>query len=124
MQLTEKEAALFWPIYDRYDYDVSKLNFERSSIYDFYADNYKTLSDEQAKDIIRRFYHVDRWRLSLEEKYSREMGKVLPMRTVLRFLQIARQVDRLVSLKIMAETPLVPKEPSRAKPVAKPKDKP
>ncbi len=22
MQLTEKEAALFWPIYDRYDYDI------------------------------------------------------------------------------------------------------
>jgi hypothetical protein len=128
MQLTEKEAALFWPIYDRYDYDVSKLNFERSSIYDFYADNYKTLSDEQAKDIIRRFYHVDRWKLSLDEKYSREMGKVLPMRIVLRFLQIERQVDRLVSLKIMAETPLIPKEPAtakpKAKPVAKPKDKP
>jgi hypothetical protein len=128
MQLTEKEAALFWPIYDHYDYDVSKLNFERASIYDFYADNYKTLSDDQAKDIIRRFYQVDRWRLSLDEKYSREMGKVLPMRTVLRFLQIARQVDRLVSLKIMAETPLMPKEPATAKPkanpAAKPKDKP
>ena len=124
MQLTEKEAALFWPIYDRYDYDMSKLNFERSSIYAFYADNYKTLSDEQAKDIVRRFYHVDRWKLSLDEKYSREMAKVLPMRTVLRFLQIERQVDRLVSLKIMSEIPLIPKEESKAKPKAKPKDKP
>jgi hypothetical protein len=124
MQLTEKEAALFWPIYDRYDYDVSKLNFERSSIYDFYADNYKTLSDEQAKDIVRRFYHVERWKLSLDEKYSREMAKVLPMRTVLRFLQIERQVDRLVSLKIMSDTPLAPKETSKSEPKAKPKAKP
>jgi hypothetical protein len=124
MQLTAKEAALFWPIYDRYDYDMSKLNFERSSIYDFYADNYKTLSDEQAKDIVRRMYHVERWKLSLDDKYSREMAKVLPMRTVLRFLQIERQVDRLVSLKIMSETPLVPKATSVAKPKAKTKDKP
>jgi hypothetical protein len=124
MQLTEKEAALFWPIYDRYDYDMSKLNFERASIYEFYADNYKTLSDEQAKDIVRRFYHVDRWTLSLNERYSREMAKVLPMRTVLRFLQIERQVDRLVSLKIMAETPLVPKAAPAATPKVKTKDKP
>jgi hypothetical protein len=124
MQLTEKEAALFWPIYDHYDYDMSKLNYERASIYDFYADHYKTMSDEQAKDIIRRFYHVERWKLSLDEKYSREMGKVLPMRTVLRFLQISRQIDRLVSLKIMSETPLVSKETSKVKPEAKPKDKP
>jgi hypothetical protein len=124
MQLTAKEAALFWPIYDRYDYDMSKLNFERSSIYNFYADNYRTMSDEQAKDIIRRFYHVERWKLSLDEKYSREMAKVLPMRTVLRFLQIERQVDRLVSLKVMSETPLAPKEASKAKPKAEPKAKP
>ena len=124
MQLTGTEAALFWPIYNRYDQDVGKVNFERSSIYDFYADNYKTLSDEQAKDIVRRSYHVERSKLSLDEKYSREMAKVLPMRTVLRFLQIARQVDRLVSLKIMSEIPLAPKEASSAKPKAKAKEKP
>jgi hypothetical protein len=124
MQLTGKEAALFWPIYDRYDYDMGKVNFERASIYDFYADNYKTMSDEQAKDIVRRMYQVERWKLSLDEKYSREMAKVLPMRTVLRFLQIERQVDRLVSLKIMAETPLVPKGASKAKPKAEPEAKP
>jgi hypothetical protein len=50
------------------------------------------------------------------------------MRTVLRFLQIARQIDRLVSLKIMSDTPLTPKEASTAKQKsktkAKPKDKP
>ena len=124
MKLTEKEAALFWPIYNRYDQDVSKVNFERSSIYDFYADNYKTLSDEQAKDIVRRSYHVERSKLSLDEKYSREMAKVLPMRTVLRFLQIARQVDRLVSLKIMSEIPLASTKASSAKPKAKAKEKP
>jgi len=128
MHLTEKEAVLFWPIYDRYDYDTSKLNYERASIYDFYADNYRTMSDEQAKDLVRRMHYVERWKLTLDEKYAREMGKVLPMRTVLRFLQISRQIDRLVSLKIMSDTPLTPKEASKvapkAKPKAKPKDKP
>jgi len=128
MQLTEKEAAVFWPLYNRYDYDIGKLNYERASIYDFYADNYRTLSDEQAKDLVRRMHHVERWKLSLDEKIAREMGKVLPMRTVLRFLQIARQIDRLVSLKIMSDTPLTPKEASTAKQKsktkAKPKDKP
>jgi len=128
MHLTEKEAAVFWPLYNRYDYDIGKLNYERASIYDFYADNYRTLSDEQAKDLVRRMHHVERWKLSLDEKIAREMGKVLPMRTVLRFLQIARQIDRLVSLKIMSDTPLTPKEASTAKQKsktkAKPKDKP
>ena len=43
------------------------------------------------------------------------------MRTVLRFLQITRQIDRLVSLKIMTEAPLIPKEESTAKPKGKTK---
>ena len=71
MQLSEKEADAFWTIYDRYDEDMSKLNYERSSILDFFADNYKTLSDGQAKDLIRRMNYVDRRKLSIDEKYAR-----------------------------------------------------
>ena len=115
MHLTEKEAGLFWPIYNRFDEEMSKLNFERSSIYDFYADNYRTLSDDQAKDLIRRLNNVERRKLSIDQRYAREMAKALPMKTVLRFFQIERQVDRLVSLKIMSGIPLVPTE---AKPKA------
>lgn len=124
MQLTEKEAAAFWPVYDRYDEDMSKLNYERSSIYDFYADNYRTLTNEQAKELIRRMNYVDRRKLSIDAKYAREMGKVLPVKTVLRFFQIERQVDRLVALKIMSGIPLVPPEATGARPETAPKDKP
>jgi hypothetical protein len=124
MQLTEKEAALFWPIYDRYDYDMSKLNYEKAQQYDFYASNYKTISDEQAAHMMKQLESIDRRNLVLDEKYEKEMSKVLPAKTVLRFFQISRQVARLVSLKIMSGMPLVPKESSEAKPTAKPKAKP
>ena len=60
---------------------------------------------------------------ALDEEWAREMAKELPLRTVLRFFQIARQVDRLVSLKIMSDIPLVPKEASEVKPTATPKAK-
>ena len=109
MQLTEKEAAVFWPIYDRYDYDMDKLNFERAQQYDFYASNYKTLSNKQAEHLLKQMGSIERRRLMLEEKYVREMAKVLPAKTVLRFAQISRQVERLIGLKIGSGIPLVPK---------------
>ena len=124
MPLTDQEAASFWLLYNRYDNDKSKLNFERASIYEFYKDNFKTLTDGQARDLIRRQNSIDRMELSLNEKYAREMAKVLPLRTVLRFFQISRQVDRLVALKIMSEIPLVPTDATGAKPKAVPKDTP
>ena len=110
MQLTEKEAAVFWPIYGRYEYDMSKLDYEKSQQYDFYAANYKTLSNEQAGHLLKMFVSIERRKLILAEKYEKEMSKVLSAKTVLRFAQIARQVDRLVSLRIMSGLPLAPKE--------------
>ena len=82
------------------------------------------MSDEQAKELLRRQAYVDRRKLSIDEKYAREMAKALPMPTVLRFFQIARPLDRLVSLKIMSDIPLIPKEAAKSKPKAKPKGKP
>jgi hypothetical protein len=110
MKLTEKEAAVFWPIYERYDYDLSRLRYERAQQYDFYASNYKTISDEQAAHLLKQLDSIERRNLVLDEKYEKEMSKALPAKTVLRFFQIAKQVDRLVSLKIMSGIPLVPKE--------------
>jgi hypothetical protein len=124
MKLTEKEAAVFWPIYGRYDNDLSRLNYERAQQYDFYASNYKTISDEQAAHLLKKLESIERRRLVLDEKYVKEMSKALPARTVLRFVQIANQVDRLVTLKIMSGMPLVPKETSETKPTAKPEAKP
>jgi len=123
MQLTEREADAFWPIYGRYDEEMSKLNYERSSILHFYSVNFNTLSDDQAKELIRRMNYVDRRKLSIDERCAREMSKALPVKTVLRFFQIERQVDRLVALKIMSDTPLVPKEENKANPGVKPKRK-
>lgn len=109
MKLTDQEAAVFWPIYNRYDYDVSKLHYERAQQYDFYAANYKTLSNKQAEHLLKQMDSIERRKLTLEEKYIREMVKVLPAKTVLRFAQIARQVERVISLRIMSGIPLVPK---------------
>lgn len=124
LQLSGKEAAAFWPVYGRFDEDMSKVNFERSSILRFYAENYRTLSDGQAKDLIRRMHSVDRRKLSIDAKYAREMAKVLPVKTVLRFFQIERQVDRLVALKIVSEIPLVPTDATGAKQEAGPQKQP
>jgi len=123
MQLSEKEAAIFWPIYNRYDYDMDKLNYERAQQYDFYASNYKTLTNKQAEHLLKQLRSIERRKLVLDEKCVLEMTKELPAKTVLRFVQISKQVDRLVSLKIMSGVPLVPKETSEEKPKAKPESK-
>jgi hypothetical protein len=52
---------------------------------------------------------IERRELLLEEKYAREMAKELPTKTVLRFVQIFRQVEGLTTLRIMSGMAMVPK---------------
>jgi len=124
LPLSEKEAALFWPIYNRYAYDLDKLNYEKAQQFDFYAANYKTLSDKQAEHLLKQLGSIERRELLLEEKYVREMAKELPAKTVLRFVQISRQVERLVTLRIMSGMPLIPKGDTGSKKEGPKQDKP
>ena len=43
MQLSEKDSAKFWPVYDRYETARKKLGKERIKILDQYATNFEKL---------------------------------------------------------------------------------
>ena len=49
MQLTEKEAKAFWPVYDSYQKDLGKLNDRLIKLIDEYAKNYETMTDQTAQ---------------------------------------------------------------------------
>ena len=46
-------------------------------------------------------------RLALTKKYKDELLKVLPAKTVARFLQVDSRLNKLVDLTIASEIPLV-----------------
>jgi hypothetical protein len=55
MPLTEAEAVKFWPVYDRYVVDHSKVYDTRYALIKEYAQSYKTITDEQADSFIKRW---------------------------------------------------------------------
>src|SRR5271157_2639381 len=48
MQLTDSEAAAFWPLYDQYAAEVRKLNDTRFGLAKQYAKVYKTMTPAEA----------------------------------------------------------------------------
>ena len=54
MALTPDEATKFWPIFDQYRKEAIKPNDERWALIKDYATNYKTMTDAQAQDYIKR----------------------------------------------------------------------
>src|SRR5690349_21677425 len=55
LPLTETEATKFWPVYDQYEGEMSKVYDEFYSIIKEYAANQKTLTDAQASSMINRW---------------------------------------------------------------------
>jgi hypothetical protein len=105
MAFNDKDSAVFWPIYKKYSYDLSKLDDQRVQLIKEYAQNYNTLNDAQAKDMADRIFKYQASRIELKKKYFKEFNKVLPAVTVVKFYQLENRLDLLLDLQLASELP-------------------
>ncbi len=72
MELDADQAALFWPVYKKYEAEAKALGDERLAIITDYAENIDTLTDEKAKDLITRSVALEGKEQALKEQYLEE----------------------------------------------------
>lgn len=107
LNLTDSEATKFWPVYEQYSAEYGKVNETRAAIIKEYADEYGTLTDEQADNLIRRWLDADISAAQLRQKYVSILRKVLPGKMVATFIQLDRRISMLIDLKVTSQLPLV-----------------
>jgi len=109
MELTESEAQGFWPIYEQYQKDLQKINQRIANVLDSYADDFrsKSLSDDKAKRLINEALAIDKAEANLKSAYAPKLSKVLPVRKVVRYLQIENKIRAVVKYDIASGVPLV-----------------
>ena len=109
MELTESEAKGFWPVYDQYQKDLQKINQRIVALLESYADDFraKSLTDDKAKKLINEALAIDRAEADLKSAYAPKLGKVLPVRKVVRYLQIENKIRAVVKYDIASGVPLV-----------------
>ena len=107
MQFNDKESAAFWPVYRKYEAELTKLNDGRVAVIKSYADRYQTLTDAEAKALVEKSLALESSRTELKKKYFKEFTKVLPALTVAKFFQLEHRLDLLVNLQLASELPLL-----------------
>ena len=107
MELSADQAALFWPVYKKYEAEAKMLGDERLAIITDYAETYDTLTDEKAKDLVTRAVALDGKEHALKERYLEEFLAVLPAKVVARFYQVENRINNLVDLELSGQIPLV-----------------
>ena len=107
LPLTEEEGAKFWPLYNQYRGDVSKLNDRSLALIKDCAASYDSMSDEKASDLLKQQMAIDEDRLKLKKSYLGKFEKVLPQKKVARYYQIERKLDASVQYEAAKNIPLV-----------------
>jgi len=113
MQLDEKQATLFWPLYREYDAALTKLGDEKLAIIQDYANNFTTMTNEKADQLAQRVMALDDQRLAVRKKYYDLMKKSLPATLAVRFFQVENQIQMLVDLQIASNLPIVEEAPGK-----------
>jgi hypothetical protein len=109
MELTESEAKNFWPIYEQYQKDLQKINQRIVTVLDSYAADFrgKSLTDDKAKKLIDEALAIDQAEANLKTAYAPKLSKVLPVKKVVRYLQIENKIRAVVRYDIASGVPLV-----------------
>ena len=106
LQLTEEESEKFWPVYREFQYQRAPIVDRRLENIKNFRDNYDSLTDEQAREIIDAVVSYEEDMLKLQKKFIREFRKVLPERKVMRYMQIERKLDAVIDFDLARVIPL------------------
>ena len=107
LSLTPDEATKFWPVYDQYTADLVKINDQKYALIKEYSNNWGTITDAQASDLINRALAVDVQVSQLRIRYIPIFNKVIPGKKTATFFQIDRRLQAMIDLQLMGALPLV-----------------
>jgi predicted unusual protein kinase regulating ubiquinone biosynthesis (AarF/ABC1/UbiB family) len=106
LSLTDAESTNFWPVYREYRNEVSKLDDRAVSLLTQYAEQYLTLTDDEALALLKASMKLDSDREKLKQRYVSKFKKVLPGVKVARYVQIEIRLDTIARLKLQTAIPL------------------
>ena len=107
MQMDEATSEKFWPVFTDFEAELTKINDQRVSMIKDYAAAYNSMTDEAAKDLIKRGFKLQESRTSLLKKYVNKMSKATDVKTAARWAQVEHALDSAIDLQIASELPLL-----------------
>ncbi|MFZ0313325.1 MAG: Spy/CpxP family protein refolding chaperone [Candidatus Korobacteraceae bacterium] len=107
MKLSDTQAEKFWPVYDAYIQETTKLGDASYALVKEYAQNYNDMTDAQAESLAKKMAALDVQTATLRQEWIPKFGKVLTGKQTALFFQLDRRSNLLLDLQFAANIPLV-----------------
>jgi hypothetical protein len=100
LELSAKEAQLFWPLYNEYNQKMEKLRKTKKSDIDDLKSKGDNLSDKEISTFMDEVFATRQKELDLQKEYFDKYAKVLPLKKVALLYQAENQFKRELLRKI------------------------
>jgi len=107
LTLTDSEATKFWQVYEQYSAETERINDTKTAVIKEYSEDYGTLTDDQADNLIRRWLDTDIEQTKLRQRYVAIFRRVLPGKKAATFFQLDRRISTMIDLQVISQLPLV-----------------
>lgn len=107
LDLTPEEKEKFWPVYDRYQQDLTVINDRYVRMIQDYKASFETLTDEHAMQLLEEYLTADADRTKLRRDYVPQFSAVISGRKVARFYQIENKMDAVLRYELAGTIPVV-----------------
>jgi len=110
LELTDAEAAKFWPVYARYQQEINAIGGRLVAVIEDYTASFATLTDAKAMQLTEQYLGIEADRIKVKRSYLDEFAKALPGRKVARFYQIENKMDAVIRYELASTIPVVGQE--------------
>lgn len=113
LPMTELEAVKFWAVYQKYSKEIQGINDEKFEMIHSYAQNWPSMSNEDALIFTRRWLEVDEKLIQLRSKYFLLVRDALPGKKAATFFQLDERIGMMINLEIASQLPLLHGKPGQ-----------
>jgi len=107
MELTDEQAAAFWPVYRDYRNELAPVGDRQVELILGYAERFGAVTDEYANQMLEDHLNIQSKKLEIQKMYvSRFLGVLSPM-LVARFYQIENKLDAIVAFDLALSVPVL-----------------
>ncbi len=105
MNFTESESKIFWPIYREYEVELEKLSDKRIAAIKDFAENYDSLTNEKADELMQTSFSFLEDRLSLNKKYYNKYAKELSPTIAAKYMQLENEIQLIIDMQVASALP-------------------
>jgi hypothetical protein len=94
LNLTAKEAQLFWPLYNEYSQKMDVLRRAKKSEYDEIKSKNSTPTDKEIESYMEEVFLTKQKELDLQKEYYNKYVKILPIKKVAQLYRAENQFKK------------------------------